>query len=136
MGWWSPTIMGGDTPLDIECEWDEKGFNKKPPTDEDLKHFFDCAVRWTGGERFIGPQVVTVLMMRYGWPISDELRERLLDESTEDETDAEGWNDPAERLRHVANLQATLRNYDGTPTEVAEEGLFEKIAEGMVNDNI
>ncbi len=155
MGWWSCTIMGGDTPLDVR---DTVLFDILELDSDD--YFEDVYTPVVIGERMlnkldaiedydfswaeeIGDQVLGVMVMEYGLPKEDERVVRLIDRAKEAAAADEWATDDAERRMYIGNFHETLEAYDGTPTMVKSEGLFEKIAEhiteggtGLVNKNI
>lgn len=155
MGWWSCTIMGGDTPLDVR---DTVLFDILELDSDD--YFEDVYTPVVIGERMlnkldaiedydfswaeeIGDQVLGVMVMEYGLPKDDERVVRLIDRAKEAAAADEWATDDAERRMYIGNFHETLEAYDGTPTTVKSEGLFDKIAEhiteggsGLVNKNI
>lgn len=134
MGWWSTTIMGGDSPLDVEdgiyeiCKaqkWGEgkgKGKIKIP-----VKNFMDKLpqiISYIEEERGwyleIGYQVLGVMMMEIGAPIPEELKVRILQAAEADE-----WAKQDEvRRSHCHKFAKTLRDYNGKSTKIESEGLF------------
>lgn len=84
----------------------------------------------------IGFQVLGVLMMKCGAPISDELKAEIIQAS---ETDSWAKED-AERKTIVDGFHEAIRSYNGKPIIIRSRGLFEVIAdhlasgkEGLVN---
>lgn len=157
MGWWSCTIMGGDTPLDardtimfdvLELDSD-KFFDDEYKFEDIQKLMLDNIerIRYTVPQydwyEEIWDQVMGVLVMEYGMPTDNEHVEALLERAKEAAAADEWATDDAERRMYIGNFHETLEAYDGTPTTVKSEGLFEKIAEhiteggsGLVNKNI
>lgn len=133
MGWWSTTIMGGDTPLDYQGEltdiisggyltnnditaaqfenMDEVFVNGKI---ESLVKYKDC--------RSIMYQVLMVMAMRVGAKISSKLKLLAISNIRNDE-----WQfEDSERKEVIDNLIQTLNQYDGSiRVKVKSEGLFE-----------
>ena len=156
MGWWSENIMGGDTPLDIESfiyhaleieqfpdqENDNYGEVIKIPAD---KFDYDKIVAylknrekddyWLKGDYGnIFHQVLGVLMMKFGAPISDDLKKKMI-EAAENDVWANGdeYDEADEdRKSKMDDFIKTLNSYDGvTPIKINSKGLFETIAEGL-----
>tara|TARA_R110002126_G_scaffold150357_1_gene296543 strand:- start:456 stop:908 length:453 start_codon:yes stop_codon:yes gene_type:complete len=134
MGWWSTTIMGGDTPLDYQGEltdiisggyltrrnditaaqlenMDEVFVNGKI---ESLVKYKDC--------RSIMYQVLMVMAMRVGAKISSKLKLLAISNIRNDE-----WQfEDSSRKEAIDNLIQTLNQYDGSiRVTVKSEGLFE-----------
>ena len=145
MGWWSKTIMGGDTPLDFKSEFFDLAkvdqFNDGRPKvkkafeesqDKFIKGIDKVLKRWgcgkTGSEYYndqksIGFQVLAVQMMTHGCVIKEELKDLMLEWIAKDVWAAE---DP-ERKKRIDELMETLKNYDNKPTSIKSEGLLEKM---------
>ena len=86
MGWWSTSIMGGDTPLDFEddffdiCKVEKfpEGGGMASLTKEDIANHLDElleAVHKWKSEQNIGYQVLAVTMLKAGAFISGDLRD-------------------------------------------------------------
>lgn len=157
MGWWSKDIMGGDSPLDFEDEIfgicavtkfpDDFNFDEDTPAElkkEDFERNLPAILEMLRkqenddfyDEFAIGFQVLGVLMMKAGAPISDELKAEIRAAS---ETDSWAKEDP-ERKEIVDGFHKALEAYDGNPIIIKSRGLFEVIAdhlasgkEGLVN---
>lgn len=139
MGWWSKDIMGGDSPLDAKdlifgiCEVDEfpeddsivtlKKSDFEKHEAEILKRLREEKNNQYYDERAIAFQVLGVLMMKAGAPISEELKAEILENS---ETDSWAKED-SERKAIVENFHTALKNYNGKPIEIKSKGLFEVI---------
>ena len=158
MGWWSATILGGDTPLDYlgdfasqlklsdtenglgdlyGYEFSQEILNKK----ENLNKLVRYADSIKDEDyRSIAYQVLGVILMSTGSKISGTLKEKIIDYAKKDE-----WyqNKTPDRVFFIEDFINCVRNYkDGIPVFVKKEGLFEKIAEkvasgkpGLVNRN-
>jgi hypothetical protein len=144
MGWWSTTIMGGDTPMDWECIFYDTlkikmfkpkngGYNKIPK--KKLEESQDSLVRkinamkkkgWTSQD--IGLQVLGVTMMEAGAKINNKNKVLILDAAKKD-----GWaKEDEERRHHIDNFVLALQSYDGTKSaSTTKEGLFEVIGKSM-----
>ena len=146
MGWWSPTIMGGDPPMDAECEilmflgveddleaadlgWDDAdahgmlaaAFETK--TVQDWIDFLDSIDESDQG---ITVQVLVLMIMQLGLPLDGELTDRVTKSCAAE--DVSDWGtDAGERRARLDELVATAHSYDGTPKELPSEGLFQKI---------
>lgn len=159
MGWWSATILGGDTPLDYlgdfaselnlsdtengipelyGYEFSKEILNKK----ENLNKLVRYADSIKDVEyRSIAYQVLGVILMGTGSKISGTLKEKIISYAKKDE-----WyqNKTPDRVKYIENFIDCVRTYkDGNPVLVKQEGLFETIAEkiasgkpGLVNKNI
>lgn len=137
MGWWSADIMGGDPPLDWEdniygiCGVEKFTGNRKHEltAGELLPHvneIWDTILK-DDYDPGIGYQVLAVLMLRAGAPITGELKQQMLEACDKDWWAKEG--DP-ERIQAVTGLAKALLIYDGkTPIEIKSKGLFEVWAE-------
>jgi len=154
MGWWSTDIMGGDSPLDVKdeifgiCEVNEfpdegpavklkaKDFEEKGP--QILEMLRKLKNNQYYDDHAIGFQVLGVLMMEAGAPISEELKAEILEASGRDSWAASN----IERGVKIESFQRAIREYDGTPRVIKSKGLFEVIGEhldgggtGLVNLN-
>ena len=149
MGWWSCTIMGGDTPLDAQGDmFDACGVTSDmfyPDDDADLISIIDINEQiklnvaamtevalndpdsWYPG---VYRQVLGVMVMSAGCDPEDEDVKRALQVAREG-AEADEWDDD-ERRAYVANFIEMIDNYDGTPQEPKSEGVFEKIHEAIV----
>ena len=149
MGWWSTTIMGGDDPLDgegfimdfigVEFNYGEGESYDPAKAKEGLefqqKEFLieiDKHVK-NGSfyeSNYIYKQVLGVLLMRYGCIIQDEVKDEVIQAATKD-----GWaQEDKERLGHINAFISAIESYTGNPTEVKQEGLFQKIVEHLQKD--
>jgi len=140
MGWWSEDIMGGDTPLDIEGLiydflkiefWDENDNKSVIPKEafkdeaKLIKYITQKQSGW-GCDTEIFYQVVAVLMMRSGAPISEKLKGYIY-EACDDDDWAVIDND---RYRKIEELRKAVQDYDGiNPVEINSKGLFEVMME-------
>ena len=138
MGWWSATVMGGDTPLDFQgdmldqCGVDYNTFasmdynlpNLRSEIESNLGKLVEYCESETGDYRNIAFQVLGVLILESGSTLSDEAKSKIEEAILDDEWANEG---DEERQAHMASFHNQLLNYDGTPTEVKYEGLFEKM---------
>jgi hypothetical protein len=148
MGWWSTDIMGGDSPLDVKdvifeiCEVEEFDGNDGhiDLTKEDLVNNLEHILSYVRDqdnnsyydERAIAFQVLGVLMMKAGAPISEELKAEILKNSKTD-----SWAQENEERAQVVNLfHQALEVYDGKhPIEIKSRGLFEVMAEHLNSGN-
>lgn len=158
MGWWSATILGGDTPLDClgafaselgldetenglpelyGYEFSKEILNKKENLNKLIKF---CDSDQDPEDRSIPYQILGVILMATGSKISGTLKEKIIEYAKKDD-----WyqNKTPDRVFYIEDFINSVRNYkDGTPVFVKKEGLFEKIAEkiatgqsGLVNRN-
>jgi hypothetical protein len=157
MGWWSATIMGGDTPMDDIANmedlcgvltYDEETNESIVYTPEQIRFNLTAnipkliAYCEEQGDDYtnIAYQVLGYIILTNGVPLIDTLKARILKACELDE-----WyesRDP-ERVHYINQFMNQIKAYDGTPTEIAEEGLFDvfenHIVEGkvgLVNKNV
>lgn len=153
MGWWSATIMGGDTPLDMLARlcgvagapWGPDTLDSWEPG-----HVFDGgdfhlfllrrhhiegnldklvaeleSIPNTYGDQRIAVQVFGAMVLHTGAAIPDDLRERIIESAKADEWASEG---DAERQQYIDNFVAALRAHEpGRPHHLTEEGLLSQI---------
>jgi hypothetical protein len=147
MGWWSKTIMGGDTPLDFKSEFFDLArvdqFNDKRPKvkkafeesqDKFIKGIDKILKRWgcgkTGSEYYndqksIAFQVLAVQMMTHGSVIKEELKSLMLEWIPKDVWAAED----RERKKIIDEIIEILKGYADSPVDIKSEGLFDKMFE-------
>jgi hypothetical protein len=139
MGWWSTSIMGGDTPLDFEddffdiCKVEKfpEGGGMATLTKEDFTNHLDkmleCIHKYKGEEN-IGYQVLAVLMLKAGAFISGDLRDFMMQACENDEWAQEN----EERKVETDGLFNALASYDNEhPIIIKSKGLFEVMAEKL-----
>lgn len=142
MGWWSATIMGGDEPWDQEANvLDLIGL---PVDDDDQPHWEDTpertrlaleAVPMDAWQAFfekkdalgkhVAHQVVVVMHMAVGARLPEFLAQAAIQCSQEEDTQT--WRDPGKRRFYLDKFIEQIRRYDGTPTQIEQEGLLEVI---------
>ena len=157
MGWWGCDIMDGDTPLDLQadlCEVVRRRFpNAFKEADEDWKidevslltkeHLDACqqdfidelnnTEQWYDGwaQQIFG-HVWAWHVMRLGAEMTNGMRKNFLRYAMEDAWAKEvGKSDRASCCLIFANR---IRDYDGTPTEGEQKGLFGSIAEKLAGN--
>jgi len=122
MGWWSKDIMGGDSPLDLECviyEALDVPFDTPLPNEVDLelllKKVKENDPYWIQGEEsYLLYQVLGVLMMKYGCPIPEHLKNEMIVAAKNDE-----WaKEDQERKEVMNNFINILEQYDGKPIKI------------------
>ena len=140
MGWWSATIMGGDTPLDMEhaigklLNGETGKETLESSQDELVQTGIDSILnRWGCGEpheafyidqKSIGFQVLAYLMLEHGCEIHPSTQEAFLEWIPKDE-----WaSEDDVRKGYIDNLIEAIQNYDGKPMKLKNEGLFEVFA--------
>lgn len=138
MGTWSATVMGGDTPLDIESMIyeacgitmfpEEEDEDEEYPKNEIPKEIL-CAkqtelLEIATNEDEDGPMVLAVIMMRVGASITKPNKALMIQCAKDDD-----WaTRDEERKGYMDKFIATLEKYDGvTPTDIDNEGLFDKL---------
>jgi len=133
MGWWSTSIMGGDTPLDFEDEFfhacnvekfPEEG-GKAELSKEDIANHLNEMLEYihkTGDDQNIGYQVLAVLMLKAGAFISGDLQDFMMQACENDE-----WSQESdERKLATDGLINALASYDNEhPIIIKSKGLFE-----------
>lgn len=157
MGWWSPTILGGDPPLDAlavlerAIGWsDPKGgvggfycledrhiapLRAALEAHRDTVEQMFVDARWGRDEPFEqvceDVQAWAAGIMRVGGPMSGRMREIALDAAL-----ADPWSrEDAERARHVRAFAQAVRDYrEGVPTPLPEQGLLSSINERLGDD--
>ena len=136
MGWWSTTIMGGDTPLDYQGNLtDIISGGYLTNNDITAAQFENMDEVFVNGKieslvkckdsRSIMYQVLMVMAMRVGAKISSKLKLLAISNIRNDE-----WQfEESERKQAIDNLIQTLNQYDGSVrVKVKSEGLFEVFA--------
>lgn len=153
MGWWSATVMGGDTPLDEQAgicrvagvPWGPDTLDNWEPAHEfeggdlhlwlvrreHIEENLGAIVEHLEGlsnaycNQRIAVQVFGAMVLWTGAAIPDELRERIIRSAEDDEWAAEG---DVERVRHMADFIAALRNHkSGVRHELTEDGLMSQL---------
>lgn len=133
MGWWSTTIMGGDTPLDYQSDLTDiisggylTGNDITAAQLENMDEVFvngkiESLVK-NKDDRSIMYQVLVVMAMRVGAKLSSKLKLLAISNIRNDE-----WQfEDSERKEVIDNLIQTLNQYDGSiRVKVKSEGLFE-----------
>lgn len=154
MGWWSTTIMGGDTPLDFKSEFyrvikmdqfKDKGVRVKKAFEQAQTQFISGEIdkimnSWGCGKpdesfykdyKSIGFQVLSVLMMENGCELNPELKQMMLEWIPQD-----SWTqEDDERKKNVDDLLNKVNNYNNKVTTVKGEGLFEVLAKSLRPEN-
>lgn len=144
MGWWSTTIMSGDDPLDgegwimneigIKYEFESGSYDsvqskkRLEVEQENILAKIDKEIENGYYEsNFIYKQVLGVLLMRYGCSIKQNVKEQIIEAANSDT-----WSSGnLERKKHLDEFVNTLNEYEGEPTEITSEGLFQKIAQHL-----
>ena len=165
MGWWSPAIMGGDTPLDYKGNFEDKFGSKDPefnewraqdgkepiayvtPTAEQTLEFLAECRNWkwhSADDEAVLCEVAGFLHMERGGTMNDELRQAILvGVDMELAEGCETWNNPQERIDILQDFRKTVEAYPAEGGEAAlphQRGLFEMFAAhtgpGLINDNV
>ena len=142
MGWWSCTVMGGDTPLDLQADLIETAGVKyeyfqdkldfdmtalKDDFNRDLgKMIMYCEAQTNDYDyRNIAFQVLGAITMEAGATLPDSVRTKITDGAKNDE-----WAESSdERKMYMDAFILVVGTYDNTPTEIEYESLFGKFAE-------
>jgi hypothetical protein len=119
MGWWSTDILGGDIPLDFEDRiYEICGVDKFPEEEgqarisaefleenlDEILNFIDSS----GCDKYIGYQVLAVMMMRSGAHISKDVKFEMVYACNEDEWAKEN----IDRQKSILSLSSALDAYD------------------------
>lgn len=137
MGWWSETILGGDTPLDILSDFEailrvqklyplgDLSDEKKAQVRQVIDAEIDCLVNYVRGEEDspeIAAQVLAVLVMTVGGKMSDEQRELFLQAGLMDD-----WSYESRQREEQINIYLdTVKAYvPGTPSILPNGTLME-----------
>lgn len=151
MGWWSESIMGGDTPLDFRGAFEDKFGSDDPkhnewrvqdgeqpvpfikPTSEQTLEFLKSAETW--GEQAILYQVVGWLVMERAAPMNDELRQ-LVFKGIDSEVNegAVEWGSPEARIARLMEFRGAVERYPSEGAEVDmpdNPGLFDVLAKHL-----
>lgn len=149
MGWWSATVMGGDTPCDYIYDLEQAAMINmddepslrimREAINLHLKEVFDAAKNLDDP---IAAQVLGVFIITNGAKMTEEIREFIIQGCNSDE-----WaKEDAERRKFVSHFRRQIRRYPSKGSvrgyTVAYEGLFQKMAEhiaegksGLINKN-
>ena len=138
MGWWSSTIMGGDTPLDLEGYLSShvlrdsitrKSLNanieKVTQFVKDPSRFCQWAVF---EDADIARQVIGYHILKTGAEMPDEVRAliRKANKKLMGKKALKMWKVPDERLEYIQAFDHAVKHYDGKmPVDVENEGLLE-----------
>lgn len=142
MGWWSGTILGGDTPLDylgnledlLKCEklYPLENIKRMEGVRQDIYDFggltklVNAFITETDSYRNIQLQVLGIVLITIGMPIDETLRGLIIEASLDDEWMREEGTS-SDRGYHIQRFIDAVREYDGTPVMSNTEGLFEVI---------
>ena len=148
MGWWSPTIMGGDTPCDILMGFENVAYANLHPMDEDATYPIETLraaiesqlpaimvqatnIEEEWDEPYVTWHTLAYFLMSHGCAFTEELRTRLV-ESFDEPTYESGWREPEKRQACLDAAKQQVLDYDisgGTVVEFDNEGLFDVIAD-------
>lgn len=133
--------MGGDTPLDYKDEiYEICGVEEFPEngervelTKEDLENNLEeilKMVRESKYDKSIAFQVLGILLIGSGASITDELKEEIIKESSNDE-----WaQEDEERKDIIEDFNCKVKDYNGAPIKFEHKGLFDVMLESIVDD--
>jgi len=147
MGRWSWDIMGGDTPLDIQCEiYDVCNIEQYPDIEDDaeevdlltkeiLESNVDKIISEICEKDLEGYLILGYMMMERGCKMSSDLKTKILQVCDIDED-----LDIPERLKVITEFKDILESYDNQAVTLESKGLLEAIFEhieegksGLVN---
>jgi hypothetical protein len=143
MGWWSATILGGDTPLDIMYDLvhafygPSEEWNGWDSDIQVLKQGFEISNELhlvsfikNADSPAIAAQCIAYAHMVCGARLSPLLRSMAI-KACESE-DVSTWFNPVERLTYLDEFIKMIQNYDNnTPQRPSEEHLFEVFGKGV-----
>jgi len=151
MGWWSATIMGGDTPLDLEAKiyamlgiemytkkTDKKRKIPKAKFEKEqnrvVKEILNLEEGWDSTT--VGMQVLGTMMMEVGAKMSDNNKKLILNGAKNDE-----WaKTSSERKEYIKAFISTVKSYNNKPTIIDYESLGEVFSKhsgsGLINKNV
>lgn len=152
MGWWSPTILGGDPPLDMLCALDRAlGLDDRLALADlgrlsrsDRRLFAAALDSWRGDDgwgvriadladsshddAWLAAQVLAVVVMAVGADMDDELREAAATSGDHDPwVQQEAATGGGPRTKAVAEFAELVRFYAGKPTGVWAESLLDAL---------
>lgn len=154
MGWWSPTILGGDYPADTAYDIAERfgGYTREwgswDAYPETLRAKLEATAEFelvnfinSSYEAPIAAQVVALVHMACGARLSPVLRQLAVRACQGEDTSS--WRSPSERQHHLAHFVCMINQYDDqTPARPPEIGVFAAVAQhittgrsGLLNDN-
>ena len=126
--------MGGDSPLDIQSDF-EAEFARKRPNPTDAVALIERII--AGGEEdHLAKQVVGFLMIDRKAPMSDALRTLVLEGIDEEDPEEIGWSDVESRKQKLADFRKIVVAYPtaGGAVEMPNQpGLMETILKGQAN---
>ena len=148
MGWFSCTVMGGDPPMDAYADLiDMCGVSYSDILDEAIDNDRDVDLTkikanlhshltelvtlcesYDGDYKNISFQVLGVVLMEAGVVIPDSIKRKIINGAKNDE-----WaQSDGERRSYMEVFIDQIVKYEGNPTSVAYEGLFDKIAKALL----
>ena len=150
MGWWSASILGGDTPLDFLGDFaDIVGVGSRDDEEEGLSELYGYnfskeilndsvnlgkMLSYADKQKYdksIAYQVLAVILMATGSNISQTLKNKIISQSKKDE-----WylSKNPERVAYIDQLIGSVELYkNGLPIILKSEGLFEKISQHLAD---
>jgi len=132
MGWWSESVMGGDTPLDIKGDFDNQ-FGSTIVTPQQAIEFIKTEIEeWGGIEDAVIKQVVGFQMMERGFPMNDDLRDLVIDGCNSGD---DGWDDNETREQILTEFKLMILMYPdkGATVEMPHQpGLLEEFAKHLI----
>jgi len=142
MGWWSATIMGGDSPLDylgVICDrmgapfdYDRgEGLHGYHFSRNDLEKNMDAIVKMIEKEKWeqsVYWQVLGVMIMASGAKAGQTLKNRIIREAKSDPWMTED-GPKSERAHHINDFIKAMKSHRaGRVTRLTDEGLFQALA--------
>lgn len=142
MGWWSATIMGGDSPLDEQSallrqaglSWEAA--YELPKHRAEIEQALPKMVEYAQKQKYdrdIVWQVLGVLLMGSGAAMPKDVQRTIIQAAKEDEWMKEVGQD-TERGEHIQDFIHAVMSYNlegGKPVELKREGLMDKINQAM-----
>jgi hypothetical protein len=128
MGWWGYDIMSGDTPLDIEGDFEDRFGDNIPTADETLAFIREQSNPYDDP---VFMQVMGYLLINKAAPISPDLKKAILNALDNDESD--NWDSVDERKKAISEFRDIVEEYPeggATVTLPFQPGLFDVICSG------
>jgi hypothetical protein len=133
MGAWSETIMGNDSVLDEVYEVEDicGGTVTKKSMEANMDKFIKAVKENEDNHYFL--HAVGAKILETGSMLPDIIKESVVIACKDEiEEGCGSWSEPEKRKFFLNDFINLLEEYDGTPTELESESLFDKIALSMM----
>jgi hypothetical protein len=138
MGWWSESIMGGDTPFDIAGEFDDALGEKGKPKAQSVVDFINSKIGEYAGDAHLLKQCAGFIQIDRGGPFNDELRQLVLEGIDAENPEEAGWSEPDARQLALDDFRKIVVAYPDAGGNVIlpdQPGLFETIFKHLNTDS-